>query len=263
MHPSVPPFGSHRSGQGKGKAADPPLPPTGARGSSTQDGAPTLSPIFMPQGPPSLKRQRSTTVSSLPHIDERYLKNAPPSAYFLHLFHKINQDQEIGATTFSKENVVMIEMIYQIHKDYRTAIDSLSEQSEALTEAVSTLKNATPRPDTPTPIPLPLLVTVPERTAPPDSRLFTLPTAMPHKSWATVTRKSRKEKTVMAARAANAPAKSATTGNNRPQLKKGITARERRLVVKREGGPLPTTALDLRDEIKLALAATYVQTISL
>jgi len=121
----------------------------------------------MPEGPPSLKRQRSTTVSSLPHIDERYLKNAPPSAYFLNLFHKINQDQEIAATTFSKDNVVMIEMIYQIHKDYRTAIDSLSEQSEALTEAVSTLKNATPRPDTPTPIPLPLPVTVPERTAPP------------------------------------------------------------------------------------------------
>ena len=45
----------------------------------------------------------------------------------------------------------------------------------------------------------------------------------------------------MDARAANAPAKSAT--NNRPQLKKGITPRERRLVVEREGGPLPTTAL--------------------
>ena len=60
-------------------------------------------------------------------------------------------------------------MIYKIHKDDRTAIDSLSEQSEALTEAVSTIKNITPRPDTATPIPLPLPVTVPERNAPPDS----------------------------------------------------------------------------------------------
>jgi len=51
------------------------------------------------------------------------LKNAPPSAYFLNLFHKINQELEIGATTASKENVVIIEMIYQIHKNYRTAID--------------------------------------------------------------------------------------------------------------------------------------------
>ena len=74
-------------------------------------------------------------------------------------------------------------------------------------------------------------------------------------------RKGRKEKTTRAARAAYAPAKSTT--NNRPQLKKGLTARERRLVVKREGGPLPTTALDLRDDINLALAATYLQTVSL
>jgi len=261
MDPSVPPFGSRCRGKGKGKAADPPPPPTGARSSSTQDRAPTLSPIFMPQGPPSLKRPRSNTIKSLPHIDERYLRNAPPSAYFLNLFHKINQDQEIGVTIASKENVVMIEMIYQIHKDNRTAIDALSEQIEALTVEVSILKNATPRPDTRTPIPFPLPVTAPERTAAPDSCPIALPTAAPHKMWATVARKGRKEKTTMVARAANAPARSTT--NNRPQLKKGLTARECRLVVKCEGGPLPTTALDLRDDINLALAATYVQTVSL
>jgi len=261
MDPSVPPFGSSRRNKGKGKKTNPPPPPAGARGSSTQEGAPTLSPIFMPAGPPSLKRPRSDTITSLPPIDERYLRNAPPSAYFLNLFHKINQDQQIGATTTSKENVVMIEMIYQIHKDYRTAIDALREQIEALTEEVSTLKNATPRPDTPTPIPFPLPATAPERSAVPDSRPVALSTAAPHKSWATVARKGRKEKTTMAARAANAPAK--TTTNNRPQLKKGLTARERRLIVKREGGPLPTTALDLRDDINLALAVTYIQTVSL
>jgi len=123
MDPSVPPFGSRRRGRGKGKAADPHPPPTGARRSSTQE----------------------------------------------------------GATSASKENVVMIEMIYQIHKDYRTAIDALSEQIKALTEEVSTLKNATPRPDTPTPIPFPLLVTAPERATAPDSRPVALPTAAPHK----------------------------------------------------------------------------------
>jgi len=65
----------------------------------------------------------------------------------------------------------------------------------------------------------------------------------------------------MAARAVNAAAKSTT--NNRPLLKKGLTARERRPSVKRNGGPLPTTALDLRNNIDLALAATYVQTVPL
>ena len=231
-------------------------------------GAPPLrtAPPSCPQSscrkaPPSLKRPRSNTITSLQHIDERYLRNAPPSAYFLNLFHQINQNQEIGATTASKENVIMIEMMYQIHKDHRTAIDALSEQIEALTEEVSTLKKATPRPDTPTPRPFPQPVTAPEQAAAPNSRPLALPTAVPHKSWATVARKGRKEKTAMAARAANTPAKPTT--NNRPQLKKGLTARERRLVVKREGGPLPTTALDLRDDINLVLAATYVQTVSL
>jgi len=65
----------------------------------------------------------------------------------------------------------------------------------------------------------------------------------------------------MAARTAHAHTKPNTV--NRPQLKKGLTARERRFVVKREGRLLPTTALDLRDDINLALAAAYVQTVSL
>jgi len=215
----------------------------------------------MPQGPPSLKRLRSTTVSSLSHIDERLLKNASPRAYFLNLFHKINQELEIGATSATKENVVMIEMIYQMHKDYGTAINALSEQIQALTEEVSTLKKVPHRPDTLTAIPFPLPVAAPEWTTASDSILFTLPTAAPYKSWATLARKGRKEQTTMAARATNAPAKSAT--NNRPQLKESLTGRERRLVVKREGRPLPTTALDLTDDINLPLAATYVLTVSL
>jgi len=261
MDPSVPPFGSRRRKKRKDNAVDPTLPPTGARRSSTQEGAPTLSPIFLPQAPPSLNGHRSTTVSSLPHIDESLLKDASPSAYFLNLFHKINQELEIGATTASKENVVMIEMIYQIDEDYRTALDTLSERIDTLTEDVTNLNNATPQPDTPTPIPFPLPVVAPERATAPDSHPLTLSTTAPPKSWATGARKGRKERTTMAARAAHAPTKSNTV--NRPQLQKGLTAREHGLVVKREGEPHPTTALDLRDDMNLALAATYVQTVSL
>jgi len=259
MDPTAPPFGSARRGKGKGKKTDPKPPPAGAR-SATHEGAPTLSPIFMPQGPPSLKRPRSTTVSSLPHIDEQYLRDAPPSAYFLNLFHKINLELEIGATTANKDTVVMIEMIYQIHKDYRSAIDALSEQIEALTEELANTKEATPRPDTPTPIPFPLPTVAPSPATASNIRPLPLPIAAQPKSWATVARKGRKEKTTMAARAAQAPTKSNT---NRPQPKKGLTARERRLVIKREGEPLDTNALDLRDDINQALAATYVQTVSL
>jgi len=173
------PFWFESSKQRERQKGQPPPPPTGARSSSTQQGAQTLSPIFMPPGPPSLTRPRSNTITSLTHIDKSYLRNAPPSAYFLNLFHKINQDQEIGATTASKENVVLIEMIYQIHKDYRRAIDALSEQIEALTEEVSTLKDTTPRPDTPTPIPFTIPATAPSGPSTPETNPLTLPGAAP------------------------------------------------------------------------------------
>ena len=54
---------------------------------------------------------------------------------------------------------------------------------------------------------------------------------------------------------------SAPTKSQHP--KKAITARSRRLIIKREGGPLTKTALELRDEINQALASTYVQTVAI
>ena len=44
--------------------------------------------------------------------------------------------------------------------------------------------------------------------------------------------------------------------NNRPQLKKGLTAREHYPVIKQEGEPPSTTAPHLRDDINLSLAVT-------
>jgi len=170
-------------------------------------------PNFHATRPPGLKRPRSTTVSSLPHIDEQFLRDAPPSAYFLKLFHKINQELEIGATTANKDTVVMIEIIYQIHKDYRSAIDRLSEQIEVLTEEIANTKEATPRPDTPTPIPFPLPTVAPSPATTSNIRPPPLPVVAQLKSWAPVARKGRKEKTTIAARAAQAPTKSTT---NRP-----------------------------------------------
>ena len=249
------------TGKGKAKPAEP-APPPGNRHSTIAEGECTLSPIFTPQGPPSLKRQRSSTASSLPHIDEQYLKHGPPSAYFLNLFHKVNQEGEIGAGAAGKDTVVLIEMLYLIHKDYRTAIDSLVEDIEALTEEIATLRNATPRPATPTPIPFdttgkkaPEVATFKPSAQPPRDP------APATQSWATVARKGNRRRN-------NNPSSSAPPvpkHNNKdgPTQKKGITARERRLIIKREGGPLATTALDLRNDINHALAGTYLQTVSI
>ena len=46
-------------------------------------------------------------------------------------------------------------------------------------------------------------------------------------------------------------------------MRKSLTARERRLIIKHEGAPLNTTALALRDDINQALSGTYVQTITI
>src|SRR5205807_692929 len=87
------------------------------------------------------------------------------------------------------------------------------------------------------------------------------PAAAPGPSWATVARRGRKK-------APQQPKPSPTLASNPTQPKsappmKGITMRERRLVIKRDNSPLATTAVELRDSINKALSATYVQTISL
>jgi len=97
----------------------------------------------------------------------------------------------------------MIEMIHQIHKAYRTAIDALSEQMEALTQEVRTLKHVTPQPDTRTPIPFTLPATASARPSAHDTHPLTLLQAAPPQSWATVARKGRKEKATITARAAH------------------------------------------------------------
>ncbi|RPA88743.1 hypothetical protein L873DRAFT_1796434 [Choiromyces venosus 120613-1] len=79
-------------------------------------------------------------------------------------------------------------------------------------------------------------------------------------SWATVARKGKKKAT---ATQKPAPAAKPPSPTNAPAPKKGITLRERELVIKRDGSPLTPTAMELRDTINSALSSTYVQTVSL
>ena len=53
-----------------------------------------------------------------------------------------------------------------------------------------------------------------------------------------------------------------TTSTSASQQKRYPTARNRFLIIKREGGSLTTTALDLWNDITVVLAETYVQTIT-
>ena len=113
---------------------------------------------------------------------------------------------------------------------------------------------------TPTPIPFPLTEKAP---APADGprNTHTKPPVVPPPTWVTVAKKGRKSNSNLNnVKPVLATARPATIKLS-PQ--KGPTARECRLLIKRSGGPIPKTALELRDEINQAINATYVQTVTI
>ena len=132
-----------------------------------------------------------------------------------------------------------------------------------LAQEVASLQAAPPHTGIPTPIPFSLKDTkVPGTAASPSTQPPTKPQSLdPKTSWATVARKGCKKRNTGQGGAASAQHKSQTT-TKPSQPKKGITARERRLIVKREGGPLNKTKLENRNVINTALAGTYIQTVS-
>src|ERR1700709_485182 len=79
--------------------------------------------------------------------------------------------------------------------------------------------------------------------------------------WATVAKRPKKKKTpTTTPQAPSAPPP--TTNKPSPnQEKKTPTLRERRLLVKRDGSPLPTSTISLRDQINTALGSTFIQRI--
>ena len=150
-----------------------------------------------------------------------------------------------------------------MHRDYRLAIDALTEDIEALKEQLAETRTIFSWPDTPTPIPFP---TVKGTAAPAAGSELQPPTDLldptPPPMWAMVAKRGNKRNTNTTARPTQVPSR--PTNQARPaQQKKGPTARERRLFIKREGGPISTTMLQLRDDINQALAGTYVKTLSL
>src|SRR5437588_10970438 len=229
----------------------------------------SFSPIFSPPAPPSLKRARSNTSSSLPPIPAEVMAGAPRNtSYFQHLFIKVAVDTGMEQFDPTPDSLIFCKTLEHIHRDYRKAIDGLTEDVSALNEQLEELRAARPQPATTTtapeaPIPTPKAPEVSSGPAVPAPcpSVPQAPTAAPGPSWATVARRGRKK-------AHQQPKPSPTLASNPTQPKsappkKGITMRERRLVIKRDNSPLATTAVELRDSINKALSATYVQTISL
>ena len=76
-------------------------------------------------------------------------------------------------------------------------------------------------------------------------------------SWAQVAGKKKKKTTTSVKTAPAAP--TPTTSTKAPPLKKGLSLRERKLIIKRDGSKLPSTTTAIRDSINTALNNIYVQ----
>ena len=232
-------------------------------GASTSTARPR-TPIFTRPAPPSLKRARSNTSSSLPTIPVEVLAGAHPNtSYFQHLFVKVALETGLGEFNPTPEALIFCQMFRHLHDDYRKAIDGLTEDISALSEELETFRSA-PQPAPATSASAPPNPKAPESTSRPAPQQHPPPPpatpAAPAQSWATVARKGRKK--APAPPKPSAPPATTSTSAKTPAPKKGPTMRERRLTIKRDGSPLLPTAIELRDSINKALSATLVQTVS-
>jgi len=139
-----------------------------------------------------------------------------------------------------------------------TPVDTLVESVDILTKEIVALKAETPRPETRTPIDFKVAK---KKASEVDPVMRPLPLTLrlhplaPVPMLSTVVMKGRKKTN-------NIPKITGPSITARPLQRKAPTSRERWLIVNRAGGPLPMSALDLRDEINKALVGTYVQTVT-
>jgi hypothetical protein len=103
----------------------------------------------------------------------------------------------------------------------------------------------------PEPAPIP-----PPPPPPPPPTAPTPAPAAPQGSWAQVAGK-KKKKTPTTIKPA--PAAPPTTNTKPPQTKKGLSLRERKLIIKRDGSKLSSSTTSIRDSINTALNSTTVQ----
>ena len=97
----------------------------------------------------------------------------------------------------------------------------------------------------------------PAAGAPPPPPPPTAPQPGPS-SWAQVARRGKRRAPTSSAKPAP-PAATPPPPTATPPPKRGPTLRERRLLIKRDGSPLPTTVIAIRDSINAALQATLIQ----
>ena len=248
--------------KGKKTPFNPAIPPFEGPGLF---GLPSVSGSSTPTGTTSpTKRQCSNTLSpSLPHW-KRLGKD--PRGYWSERLHESKlSTQNTGPLSLSLKVTSYLE---EMAKDFTHKLDFLgellhtekearlaTEQSLALLqdcltaaeEMVGSLTAAAASPPVPPP-------QAPGSTPGPPPP----PPAPGPSSWAQVVKRARKPSTVPSKPPAAAPA-AQPAAKQPPPPRKGITHRERRLIIKRNSSPLTTSVVTVRDSINTALQATLIQ----
>ncbi|RPA95929.1 hypothetical protein L873DRAFT_1792021 [Choiromyces venosus 120613-1] len=202
-----------------------------------------------PQTPP---QGTSDTSSSLPAIPASVEASAPSASYFYKLF--LKNALELGLPAIPPKEEIL--------RDYRKSIDGLREEIDALSSELDQLR-VSPQPPTTTESPSDTHIVLESTSAPTQQPATSapIPTSVGAPSWATVVKRGKKKATTATQKPA--PAAKLASPANAPAPKKGVTMRERRLVIKRNCSPLTPTAMELLDTINSALSSTYIQTVSL
>src|SRR5205807_2626118 len=158
------------------------------------------------------------------------------TSYFQHLFIKVAVDTGMEQFDPTPESLIFCKMLEHIHRDYRKAIDGLTEDISGLNEELDELRAAAPpqpatttmAPAAPAPAPkAPEVSSGPAGPVPPPV-VPQAPTTTPGPSWATVARRGRK-KAPQQTKPSSPLATTPTTAKPTPP-KKSITMRERHLV---------------------------------
>ena len=256
--------------KGKKTPFNPAIPPFEGPGLF---GPPSLSGSSTPTGTTSpTKRQRSDTLSpSLPHW-ERLGKD--PRGYWSARLHESKlSTQNTGPLSLSLEVTSYLD---EMAKDFTCKLDFLgellhterearlaTEQSLALlqdrrTTAEETVGSLTAAAAASPPPPQPQVPGFTPGPAQPAPAAPPPPPAPGPSSWAQVAKRARKPSTIPNKPPAPAPA-AQPAAKQPPPPKKGITHRERCLIIKRDGSPLTTSVVTVRDSINTALQATLIQ----
>ena len=250
--PAVPPF----DGQASFSLPVPSGPDSPFSGESTPTG--TTS---------STKRQRSDTSASYLAGFDSWRGDARD--YWLHRW-KLLTPKEGKPPGHNQLSVIFCTMLGDMQEDYTQKVDSLvallTTEREARLATEDALLQLQSRLTTAEGVISAALATIPQPPPPPPATGSTpgatqqpLPPPAFHTqgpSWAQVTRRARKP-TTQPGKTPPATAPAPTKEPSPPN--RAITQRERRLIIKRDGSPLPTSVIAIRDSVNSALQATLIQ----